>query len=84
MAVTDRARFVLPVAWATSVAIGLIFVFVKAPQSCKVRFDAPTDRDRDGLGTGLFANTPASNGPGGLVYLSDHTGVGADLSCRKG
>ena len=35
-------------------------------------------------GTGLFANQPASNGPGGLVYLSDHTGVGADLSCRKG
>ena len=60
------------------------FVFVKAPRSCKVRFDTPKDRDRDGLGTGLFANTPASNGPGGLVYLSDHTGVGADLSCRKG
>ena len=60
------------------------FVFVKAPRSCKVRFDTPKDRDKDGLGTGLFANTPASNGPGGLVYLSDHTGVGADLSCRKG
>ena len=60
------------------------FVFVKQPRSCKVRFDTPKDRDKDGLGTGLFANTPASNGPGGLVYLSDHTGVGADLSCRKG
>ncbi len=60
------------------------FAFVKAPRSCKVRFDTPKDRDKDGLGTGLFANTPASNGPGGLVYLSDHTGVGADLSCRKG
>jgi hypothetical protein len=60
------------------------FVFVKAPRTCKVRFDTPKDRDKDGLGTGLFANTPASNGPGGLVYLSDHTGVGADLSCRKG
>ena len=60
------------------------FVFVKEPRSCKVRFDTPKDRDKDGLGTGLFANTPASNGPGGLVYLSDHTGVGADLSCRKG
>jgi hypothetical protein len=60
------------------------FVFVKAPRTCKVRFDTPKDRDKDGLATGLFANTPASNGPGGLVYLSDHTGVGADLSCRKG
>jgi hypothetical protein len=60
------------------------FLFVKGPRSCKVRFDTPRDRDKDGLGTGLFADQPASNGPGGLVYLSDHTGVGADLSCRKG
>jgi hypothetical protein len=60
------------------------FLFVKAPRSCRVRFDTPTDRDKDGLGTGLFADQPAPNGPGGLVYLSDHTGVGADLSCRKG
>jgi hypothetical protein len=60
------------------------FLFVKAPRSCKVRFDTPKDRDKDGLGTGLFADQPAPNGPGGLVYLSDHTGVGADLSCRKG
>ncbi len=60
------------------------FLFVKAPRSCKVRFDTPKDRDKDGLGTGLFADQPAANGPGGLVYLSDHTGVGADLSCRKG
>ena len=60
------------------------FLFVKAPRSCQVRFDTPKDRDKDGLGTGLFADQPATNGPGGLVYLSDHTGVGADLSCRKG
>ena len=60
------------------------FLFVKAPRSCQVRFDTPKDRDKDGLGTGLFADQPAANGPGGLVYLSDHTGVGADLSCRKG
>jgi hypothetical protein len=59
------------------------FLFVKAPRSCKVSFDTPKDRDKDGLGTGLFADQPAPNGPGGLVYLSDHTGVGADLSCRK-
>jgi len=60
------------------------FLFVKAPRRCGVRFDSPKDRDKDGLGTGLFADQPAPNGPGGLVYLSDHTGVGADLSCRKG
>ena len=60
------------------------FLFVKAPRSCRVRFDPAKDRDKDGLGTGLFADQPAPNGPGGLVYLSDHTGVGADLSCRKG
>jgi hypothetical protein len=60
------------------------FLFVKGPRGCKVRFDSPTDRDKDGLGTGLFADQPAPNGPGELVYLSDHTGVGADLSCRKG
>jgi hypothetical protein len=60
------------------------FLFVKAPRSCNVRFDPLADRDKDGLGTGLFADQPAANGPGGLVYLSDHTGTAADLSCRKG
>ncbi|HKA92870.1 MAG TPA: hypothetical protein VKE97_03640 [Acidimicrobiia bacterium] len=60
------------------------FLFVKAARGCKVRFDTPQDRDKDGLGTGLFAARPAADGPGGLAYLSDHTGVGADLSCRKG
>jgi hypothetical protein len=59
------------------------FLFVKGSRSCKSRFDTPKDRDKNGLGTGLFADQPAANGPGGLVYLSDHTGVGADLSCRK-
>jgi hypothetical protein len=60
------------------------FLFVKAPRNCKVRFDTPRDRDKDGLGTGLFGHEPATNGPGGLVYLSDHTGTAADLACRKG
>ena len=60
------------------------FLFVKAPRSCKVAYDTPKDRDKDGLGTGLFAAQPVPDGPGGLAYLSDHTGVGADLSCRKG
>jgi hypothetical protein len=60
------------------------YVFVKAPRGCKVRFDPARDRDRDGLGTGLFAHEPVTNGPGGLAYLSDHTGTAADLSCRRG
>ena len=46
--------------------------------------DELKDRDKDALGTGLFAAESAPNGPGGMAYLSDHTGVGADWSCRKG
>jgi hypothetical protein len=59
------------------------FLFVKSPRRCKLKFDRAGDRDKDGLGTGLFADKPVANGPGGLAYLSDHTGVGADLSCGK-
>jgi hypothetical protein len=59
------------------------FLFVKTPRGCKARFDRAGDRDKDKLGTGLFAHEPAANGPGGLVYLSDHTGTAADLSCGK-
>jgi endonuclease/exonuclease/phosphatase family protein len=59
------------------------FLFVKAPRACKLKFDRAGDRDKDKLGTGLFADKPVANGPGGLAYLSDHTGVGADLSCGK-
>jgi len=57
------------------------FLFVKAPRGCKPRFDRAGDRDKDKLGTGLFADKPVTNGLGGLAYLSDHTGVAADLSC---
>ncbi len=31
--------------------------------------------------TGLFAATPATHGPGGLAWVSDHTGVELDLAC---
>jgi hypothetical protein len=55
------------------------FLFVKGPRGCKLRFD----RDKDKLGTGLFAHEPVANGPGGLAYLSDHTGTAADLSCAN-
>lgn len=59
------------------------FIFVKAPNGCTPGFDPADDADGDGLGTGLFNATPATNGPGGLVWPSDHTGVSADLSCTK-
>jgi endonuclease/exonuclease/phosphatase family metal-dependent hydrolase len=57
------------------------FIFVKAPRSCTPVFDPATDADGDGLGTGLFAADPAVDGPGGLVWPSDHTAVSMDLTC---
>jgi endonuclease/exonuclease/phosphatase family metal-dependent hydrolase len=58
------------------------FIFVKAPARCTVVFDTPDDADGDGLGTGLFFPEPAVDGPGGIVWVSDHTGTTADLSCE--
>jgi len=57
------------------------FIFVKAPAGCVPAFDPVTDADGDGLGTGLFFPEPTVDGPGGLVWVSDHTGVSADFSC---
>lgn len=57
------------------------FIFVKSPKRCSVTFDSPNDDDGDFLGTGLFKATPAVDGPGGLVWTSDHTAVSADLTC---
>jgi hypothetical protein len=58
------------------------FILVKGPKGCRVAFDRASDRDRDGLGTGLFAHEPVSDGPGGIAFASDHTGTAADISCR--
>ena len=57
------------------------FIFVKPPAGCRPVFDPAADADADGLGTGLFAAAPATDGPGGLVWPSDHTAVSMDLSC---
>ena len=57
------------------------FIFVKTPEQCAATFDPATDEDGDGLGTGLFFPEPTVDGPGGIVWVSDHTGVSADLSC---
>jgi endonuclease/exonuclease/phosphatase family metal-dependent hydrolase len=44
----------------------------------------PTLRCRPVYGpeTGLFAATPATSGPGGVVWISDHTGAALDLACN--
>ena len=57
------------------------FIFVKSGENCPVQFDAPDDRNDNGLGTALFGDEPAIDGPGGIVWTSDHTGVSADISC---
>ena len=58
------------------------FILVKSPKGCRAVFDRAADRDRDGLGTGLFADVPVSDGPGAIAFVSDHTGVAADISCK--
>jgi len=58
------------------------FIFVKAPPGCTVAADPVGDADGDGVGTGLWHDEPTTNGPGGLAWTSDHTGVSADLSCQ--
>ncbi|HEY8216823.1 MAG TPA: endonuclease/exonuclease/phosphatase family protein [Acidimicrobiia bacterium] len=57
------------------------FIFVKAPPGCTVATDPVGDPDGDGVGTGLWNDEPTTNGPGGLAWTSDHTGVSADLTC---
>jgi endonuclease/exonuclease/phosphatase family metal-dependent hydrolase len=43
------------------------------PGRCRVSY---------GPGTGLFADRPVPDGPGGLAWPSDHVGTALDLSCR--
>lgn len=57
------------------------FVFVKGTKNCAVVFDSADDANGNGLGTALFGAEPAVDGPGGLVWTSDHTGVGTDIAC---
>jgi hypothetical protein len=54
---------------------------VKSSSKCEVELDPVDDADGDGLGTGLFFPEPTVGGPGGIVWVSDHTGTSADLSC---
>jgi hypothetical protein len=57
------------------------FIFVKAPASCDLTFDPRADGDGDGLGTGLWNDQPALDGPNGIVWVSDHTATSADFAC---
>jgi endonuclease/exonuclease/phosphatase family metal-dependent hydrolase len=57
------------------------FIFVKAPSSCDLTFDPRADDDGDGLGTGLWNDQPALDGPNGIVWVSDHTANSADFTC---
>jgi hypothetical protein len=49
------------------------YVWAKGSAGCKI--------DAQPKGTGLFAGTPAVNGPNGLAWISDHVGVLALLRC---
>jgi hypothetical protein len=71
------------------------YIFVIPPQRgearCQARFDTPTDRDRDDIGTGLFASEPnpfvEECGKAPLLHIcwpSDHSGNQLDLNCRSG
>lgn len=57
------------------------YIFVKGGENCVVQFDSPDDANGNGLGTALFGDQPATDGPGGIVWTSDHTGVAADITC---
>jgi len=58
-------------------------LLVRAPDDCVTAFDPIADTDHDGLGTGLWADIATPDGPGGVVFVSDHTGIAADLSCAR-
>jgi len=57
------------------------FVLVRAPDDCDLRADGPDDPDGDGTSTGMFAGEPFDPPVDGVYWVSDHTGVQADLSC---
>jgi len=58
------------------------FMFVKPPARCAPVFDPDPDGDGDGLGTGIW-DDPVPDGPGGMVFVSDHSGTSFDLSCDR-
>jgi endonuclease/exonuclease/phosphatase family metal-dependent hydrolase len=57
------------------------FTFVKPPESCAVGFDPDADLDGDGIGTGIWDDA-VIDGPGGMVFVSDHSGTSMDIACE--
>lgn len=57
------------------------FLFVKPSKGCAVKVDNAADGDGDSVGTGIWNGEPTLDGPNGIVWVADHTGVSADLSC---
>ncbi|HUF83847.1 MAG TPA: endonuclease/exonuclease/phosphatase family protein [Acidimicrobiia bacterium] len=57
------------------------FTFVKPPARCAPVFDPDTDNDGDGIGTGIWDDA-VTDGPGGMVFVSDHSATSVDLSCE--
>jgi endonuclease/exonuclease/phosphatase family metal-dependent hydrolase len=51
------------------------YVFLRRGH-CRPQYDTAHRLD-----TGLFADEPVTNGPGGLAWPSDHVGVALDLAC---
>jgi hypothetical protein len=58
------------------------FIFLAAARGCAPSYDTVGDADGDRVSTGFFAERPATNGPGGLAFASDHVGTALDFSCR--
>lgn len=58
------------------------FTFVKPPKRCSPVFDPDGDADGDGLGTGIWDDA-VTDGPGGMVFVSDHSATSVDLSCEN-
>jgi len=59
------------------------FILLKAPARCPAALDPDPDADGDGIGTGIW-DDPVLDGPGGMVFVSDHSGTSIDLSCTAG
>lgn len=59
------------------------YIWVLPGENCEASYDTLDDGDGDGLGTNLFPTEPALDGPGGIAWVSDHTGTSLDLSCTS-
>jgi len=54
------------------------FVLARPPEGCTLLVEA-TDDDGDGTNTGVWANLPLAKPIDGLYFVSDHTGIQADV-----